>query len=89
VEIHDSLERDVSNDSDEHMEDADEGHSEGNSGRNDSECDTLPVATLPSLETPSASDSDDFRIVRHKRPDRALTRKDVEERTWVKAKLKF
>jgi hypothetical protein len=89
VEIQDSPERDVSNDSDDHMDDADEGHSAGTSAKNDSECDTPPVAPLHSQETRSASVSDDFRIVTYKRTPRALTRKDVEERAWVKAKLKF
>ena len=89
VEIHDNPERNVSDDSDDHMEDADEGHSQGNLAKTDSECDTPHVATLHSLETRSTSDSDDFRIVSQKRFDRGLVRKDVEEPAWIRAKLKF
>ena len=66
VEIHDSPERDVSDDIDDHMKDADVGHSQNNLAKTDSECDTPHVATLHSLETRSTSDNDDFRIVSHK-----------------------
>ena len=89
VEILDSPERVPSGESDDHTEDADDGHSQGNSPKAESDSDTPPVATQISLETLSASDSDDFRIVTHKRCHRGLTRKIVEERAWIKAKLKF
>lgn len=89
VEILDSPEGDGSHDSDATMDDADEGHSQGHSSKNDSECDTLPAATQPSHEISEAEDSRDFRIVSHRPPDDSLTRKEVEERAWARAKLKF
>ena len=89
VEIQDSPEPDASGDNDNHMEVADEGHSQGKLAKNDNDSDTPPVATRDSLEIPSDSDCDDFCVVKHMRSERGLTRKDVEERAWVRAKLKF
>jgi hypothetical protein len=71
-----------------------EDHSDSPSRKEDSDDDTPPVpaATVVDIPTSSpgtSSEGGDFKVVRHSPPKQALTREDVEERAWAKAKLKF
>ena len=85
----DIQEHDASADSDDHMADGSEQQSPGPSVNDESEEDTPPVVHRDSPEVRSTSEGDGFCVVKHKRSERVLTRKDIEERAWVKARLKF
>ena len=84
----------LSTDSDDHMEDCSEGQAQEPSEKETTDNDTPRDTTQNSMDIRSVfpdteSDEGDFRIVRHTRPVRPLTRKDVEERARDKAKRKF
>ena len=44
---------------------------------------------VPSTSPDTTSEEGDFHVVRHSRTTRILTRKDVKDRAWDKAKSKF
>ena len=84
----------LSGDSDEHMEECSEDQCQERSEKEDSDNNARADAARNSKEARSTSpdtisEEGDFRVVRHSPAVRSLTRKDIEERAWVKAKLKF
>ena len=84
----------LSEDSDEQMEDCSEEQGQERSEKEDSDNNTSPKAVRDSIEARSTSpdttsEEGDFRVIRHSRAVQGLTRKDIEERAWVKARLKF
>ena len=85
-EIQDPL---ASAESDDHTAEGSHQQSAGPSIKDESEEETPPVVHRDSPEVRSTSEGAGFCVVKHKRSERVLTRKDIEERAWVKARLKF
>ena len=80
----------LSEDSDDHMEDCSEEQGQERLEKENNDNNTPPDATRNSMDAHSTSpdttsEEGDFRVVRHSRAVRALTRKDIKERAWVKA----
>ena len=76
------------------MEDCFEEHGQERSEKDDSDINTTPdtarkLMDVCSTSPDTTSEEGDFLVVKHSRAMRALTRKGIEERAWVKARLKF
>ena len=94
VEFQEPIGEQGSEDTDDHMDDCDEGQGQVRSEKEDNANDTPRDTAQNSVDvlttSPDAtSEEGNFRVVRHSPPKRVLTRKDVEERAREKAMLKF
>lgn len=94
VKFQETKYEEVSEDSEEHTDDCSQeqllDRTEKSESDNDTTPDTVPHSCdMRSSSPQTVSEEGDFRVVRHSPPVRALTRKDVEDRAWVKANAKF
>ena len=94
VKFQETKYEEVSEDSEEHTDDCSQEQLQDRTEKSESDNDTTPDTVPHSCDMRSSSpqtvsEEGDFRVVRHSPPVRALTRKDVEDRAWVKANAKF
>ena len=81
----------MSHDSDDQMVDCSEKQSSATSAKEDNDNDTPPVAapTSPDIRSTSRETTSEGRDFNHHHSGGILTRDKIEERAWLKAKLKF
>jgi hypothetical protein len=94
TELEDSEEHEVLAKSEDQLDKYFEEHLEMRSKKKDKEEDTSSVSSPNSTNVrctylDTTSNEGTFRVIRHRPSMRTLTRKDIEERAWINARVKF